>query len=314
MRPQSRRNLWYGAVLGVVLSVGSAPAWALVTVTSTGDGGGSCPGVSCTLRAAIAAAAIDTIQFGAGVVGTITLTSGELLLSTNLTITGPGTSQLAISGNNASRVMQVADGVTVSISGLTIRNGNDNTLGGGGIFNQGGTVTVSSSTFSGNSADVGGGIFNNSGTVMVNSSTFSGNRATNGGGIYNDGIPQFLDMRLSSTIIANSPSGGNCFVAGGITSQGDNISSDGTCVTTSIPLNDRNNTNPRLNALANNGGPTLTHALQNTSPAINEVRNIPCSPGTDQRGVVRPTGPRCDIGAFESPDTTPVELQEFVVE
>lgn len=89
----------------------------------------------------------------------------------------------------------------------------------------------------------------------------------------------------------------------------------GTCVATSIPLNDRNNTDPLLNALADNGGPTQTFALQNTSPAINEVRiNTGTCPATDQRGVGRPIGPRCDIGAVESPDTTPVELLEFGVE
>ena len=53
-----------------------------------------------------------------------------------------------------------------------------------------------------------------------------------------------------------------------------------------------------LDSLANNGGPTLTHALLAGSPAIDAADNAVC-PATDQRGVARPQGPGCDIGAFE---------------
>ena len=337
MRLNYRKHRWFGVVLGVVLSWGSAPAWAAtITVQSTGDSGG-CPG-ACTLRDAIATAmAGDTIDFT--VTGAILLTTGELLVVKNLTITGPGANQLAVDGNNASRVMQLTTGITVAISGLTIRNGRSNGAFGGGIENRG-TLTVSSSTFSDNSAvnGHGGGIFNG-GTLTVSSSTFSGNSADFGGGIENRGtltvssstfsdnsafFPNdrgggainvaHLTMTVSSTIFANSPMGGNCSTTN-FASLGDNISSDATCVRINVGLNDRNDTNPLLNALANNGGPTQTFALQNTSPAINEVRiNTGTCSGTDQRGVARPIGPRCDIGAVESSDATPVELQEFVVE
>ena len=278
MKGQRKQNRWAGALVGLWLSVGSAPAWAF-TVESTADSGGTCPGATCTLRQAIVdTPANGTIDFS--VTGTITLDS-QLTLNKNLTITGPGAAQLAISGNNTVRVMAVTAGVTVTISDLTIQNGGSVT--GGGINNSG-TVTVSTSTFSGNSAPQGGGIYNNTGTVNVR-----------------------------GTIIANSPSGGNC-AATAPTSQGDNISSDGTCVATSVPLNDRNNTDPLLNALANNGGPTETFALQNTSPAVNTLTvTAGTCPKTDQRGEPRPIGPFCDIGAFESA-VVPVELQEFVVE
>ena len=63
----------------------------------------------------------DTITFS--VAGTITLTSGALTISDDLTITGPGAGSLAISGNNASRVFLINAGNTVEISGLTIKDG-----------------------------------------------------------------------------------------------------------------------------------------------------------------------------------------------
>ena len=111
-----------------------------------------------SLRADIAAAHKgDTIVFAPSLDGqTITLTSGELYINKNLTIAGPGTSQLTVSGNNASRVFDVAKG-TVTLSGLTISNGSANgstntTIQGGGVYNAG-TLTVSNSLFSGNNPD-----------------------------------------------------------------------------------------------------------------------------------------------------------------
>jgi hypothetical protein len=58
------------------------------------------------------------------------------------------------------------------------------------------------------------------------------------------------------------------------------------------------NTEPLLGPLQNNGGPTMTSALLSNSPAINTADNAACPP-TDQRGVPRPQGPACDIGAYE---------------
>ncbi|HEX6106721.1 MAG TPA: choice-of-anchor Q domain-containing protein, partial [Gemmatimonadales bacterium] len=55
---------------------------------------------------------------------------------------------------------------------------------------------------------------------------------------------------------------------------------------------------PRIGALATNGGPTRTHALQTGSPAIDAASSDLC-PATDQRDVSRPQGAGCDIGSFE---------------
>jgi hypothetical protein len=94
-----------------------------------------------------------------------------------------------------------------------------------------------------------------------------------------------------------------------ISSQGNNISSDASCPFTKPT--DKQNTNPRLGPLANNGGPTDTRALLAGSPAVDAAANTGC-PATDQRGVVRPQRTACDIGAYERrnsplwPGTTPI--------
>lgn len=157
---------------------------------------------------------------------TIVLTTGELLINKNLTITGTGANLLTISGNNASRIFQL-QGATVAISGLTVTGGNADNGGGifsfgsqltiancvvagnvttgnaGGIYNINGTLDLFNSTVSGNSAAViGGGIANGSGASVVNvtNSTISGNSASGGGGIFTNGA---ITVR-SSTITANS--------------------------------------------------------------------------------------------------------------
>src|SRR5262249_19811158 len=90
-----------------------------LTVTSPKDHGVG------TLRAEIAAAnANDVIVISSKLDGqTITLTSGELDITKNLTILGPGAGQLKISGNDSSRVFEVAPNITVTLSGLTITGG-----------------------------------------------------------------------------------------------------------------------------------------------------------------------------------------------
>src|SRR5262249_34216876 len=101
-----------------------------------------------SLRDAIASSTPGcAIRFKPGLVGTIGLTSGELLINKDLRIEGPGPAMLAISGNNASRVFHVTPNVSVYISGLTIRDGavlatgvddnnNGNEASGGGILNE----------------------------------------------------------------------------------------------------------------------------------------------------------------------------------
>jgi len=189
-----------------------------LTVMNNHDSG------SGSLRATIAAATSgDTIDFSSKLRGeTITLTSGELVLGVNLTIDGLGANQLAISGNNASRVFQVDPNVTASISGLTISGGN--TAGnGGGMYNDGGNVTLADTTVSGNSSRInipssgGGGLFSLGGTTTLTNCIVSGNSAVrDGGGLFNSNGTIAL---TNCTVTGNSASltGGGEFSLGGTT-------------------------------------------------------------------------------------------------
>jgi hypothetical protein len=221
--------------------------WVLSTLTvlnNLDSGAGS-------LRADVAAAHNgDTINFAASLNGqTITLTSGELLIKKNLTIAGPGAGELTVSGNKASRVFEVAKMENVTLSGLTISNGSANgsttsTIQGGAIYNHGtltvsnstlsyntasnngggiandGTLTVSGSTLSGNSSPAGGGILT-SGSLTVSGSTLSGNSADHGGGIFNGGT-----LTVSgSTLSGNSGNyGGGIYNGGTLTVSGSTLS------------------------------------------------------------------------------------------
>src|SRR5208282_4295260 len=165
---------------------------------------------------------------------TITLAS-TLTINTSLTISGPGASNLAISGNNAVQVFSIGGGITVNISGVTIENGSfggypygsgianggtltltNSTVSGnsasnyvGGIYNYG-TLTLTNSTVSGNSASYEGGIFNQ-GTLTLTNSTVSGNSASYEGGIFNDGT-----LTLSNSTV----SGNSASYEGGISNYG----------------------------------------------------------------------------------------------
>ena len=198
-----------------------------IIVTKTSDSG---PG---SLRGAIAAAGDgDTIQFDPALKGqTITLTSGELFINNNLTITGPGPSQLTVKrstagGTPAFRIFHILRH-TVTIEGLSITNGLALGLGnspdaGGGIFcddeeqnNETLAVTVNNCVISGNIAagptgfGGGGGIsfgaINCFGPSMltVNNSTISGNSCQkyNGGGVY---IDMCDPTGMSTVMISNS--------------------------------------------------------------------------------------------------------------
>jgi len=168
---------------------------SLFTVTNPFDDGSA-----GTLRSAIAQAnasgGANEIVFDPGVSGTITLNGSELFINDsssglkpfNLTITGPGADQLAVSGNHASRVFEI-NGNVASISGLTIENGLAGDYGGGILSQVGAALTVSDISFSGNSAGPtgsGGAIFGEG--LSVSNSTFSGNCAGSGGAIFGEGL------------------------------------------------------------------------------------------------------------------------------
>jgi len=149
------------------------------TVTNTADSGAG------SLRQAVlnanASPGADTVSFDESLNGlTITLTSGELTIADSVSISGPGASQLTVSGNDASRVFSIYSGV-VSMSGLTISNGRSDY--GGAIVSYAGQlalsgVTVTQSTSTGQ----GGGIAANGPLTMLNS-TISFNTGNQSGGV-----------------------------------------------------------------------------------------------------------------------------------
>jgi predicted outer membrane repeat protein len=177
-------------------------------------------------------------------------------------------------------------------------NGNAATSFGGGVQpNSSGTVVLLNSTITGNAASQGGGGISSWGstTVRMIDSTVSGNVTSGTGASIHHVVGS--SVVLTGTIIATRAGGTNC--SGMVTEgQGYNLSSDGSCGLT-LPT-DLTTTNPLLGPLQNNGGPTPTMALQAGSPAIDHGgTSANGCPATDQRGVSRPQGPACDIGAYE---------------
>ncbi len=327
-----------------------------------------------SLREAIQAsnntAGTDTITFlGSGTYQlTITGTSedaavrGDLDITDDLTLTGNGAATTIIDGNNDDRVFEVRSGATVTMSDLTIRNGNTSSSG-GGVNVSSGNLTLSDIIVSGNTTTGGtGGGISNSGNLSLIDTAISGNTAVWGGGINNDssggmtlervtidanmssnnggGIYNFFgggtsltnvtisgntsavngggiwtnsDINITNSTIASNLGGGGIRENGSanvslkntildnnvggnanraLTSQGNNIDSDSTAGL-GDPLD---GVNPMLGTLANNGGPTRTHALLTGSAAIN-AGTTSGTPAVDQRGSTRDGSP--DIGAFE---------------
>src|SRR6266446_2245820 len=197
MRPSLRRLYLVGGLCSFVLLCAAiaGPKYfrgdptTTLTVTTTADSGAG------SLRDTIAAANHgNTVQFDPALNGqTISLTSGELAIDKNLTIDGPGPSQLAISGSTKSRIFHVMPGRTVTIAGLAIRDGGGNA---GDILNDHASLTINNCTIrDGNTGSVsglgkGGGIYNDgssgSATLVITNSLITANFATGyGGGIYN---------------------------------------------------------------------------------------------------------------------------------
>jgi CSLREA domain-containing protein len=192
---------------------------------------------------------------------------------------------------------------TVNILNSTI-SGNI-AVNGGGILNDSGTLTIVNSTVSSNTAEgTGIGIDNASGTVDLNNVTITKNTNTppysSGGGIAGDSI------YASNSIIAGNTADYNSDCSGTLISQGYNLIQDTTgCTISGDTTGNLTGVDPLLGPLQDNGGETYTHALLSGSPGIDAGN--PATPGSggnacasaDQRGVVRPQGPGCDIGSLE---------------
>lgn len=183
---------------------------------------------------------------------------------------------------------------------------------GAGLWNgNGATLNIVNSTFFGNRAvspdgknGVGGAIMRTGGKINITNSTIAENYA----GFQGGGIAGGIDTKITNVILANNVANNsgnnwniknNCFDQ--MTNGGNNLQfpaknpndpSDQDCAAGIVTAD------PKLSPLTNNGGSNQTMALLTGSPAINTGNNSTC-PTTDQRGVARPQGGVCDIGAFE---------------
>ncbi len=248
-----------------------------------------------------------------------------------------------VSNNSAAREgggLWGQSGSTLTVSNRTTIDGNiaagaATDDGGGGVFNNGGTLNISTATISNNSATgaagTGGGILNISGGMMaIETSTISGNTSNAGAGIHNDGSMTITNSTITNNTAAidgggyaqmnssNTVTITSSIVAGNTTTSGSGIdiySSMGTTTSGGYNLIGQDDAghfsamstdmegsataaiDAKLNVLADNGGGVETHSLQPSSPAIN--KGNPSDNSNDQRdSTVYSTGR--DIGAFES--------------
>jgi hypothetical protein len=192
-------------------------------------------------------------------------------------------------------------GGTLTVTASTFNNNTTPDDGGGiRILWPTGTATITNSTFANNTAARGGGIQVEGGTVTIAFSTFSGNAANLTPGPNTGGAVQAAAgaVEISNSILANSTTnsavGKDCDQAapGTINLTSSLVENNNDCTGPGILSAD-----PQLGSLQDNGGPTKTMALGASSPAIDAASDASCL--TDQRGVTRPQGSHCDIGAYE---------------
>ena len=252
---------------------------------------------------------------------------------------------VGLSGNQAEQdggaIFNHSSGVVQVMDSTFYRNKSLDSTGfssGGAIHNSSGaSLVVQRSTFEGNSAPAGGGIYSN-GSAQLTNVTFYANKGTTSGGaggaaIYNNSpgqlwlwnvtvasnestVPAALTNSgnievMAHTIVADN-FGGDCNSTGTVNplNEHHNLAGDSSCSTVMTDPSDQTSTDPKLLALAYNGGPTETIALAADSPAIDAGGT--CNSGgalllTDQRGWPRTVDgdvdgtATCDLGAFEAP-------------
>lgn len=265
----------------------------------------------------------------------ITITGGDATVNdhtpADIAIGGAVLNTGALTMDGVALVHNKADGgggaFSTPFTTITVRHSliADNTAVEGGGLRLDGGGTIVNTTITGNSlffrpfgavipdevTGYGGGIdHRGSGNVTIVNSTITGNTALKAGGGYNSGQGYAPEPALTSTwpyrttllntvIAGNAVRGArdNCHVSSMIIqSRGHNLADDASCFLTGT--GDLPGPDPRLGALAMNGGPTATQLPLDGSPLIDAGSNDGC-PATDQRGVTRPQGPACDIGAVE---------------
>ncbi|MDX6610594.1 MAG: hypothetical protein QOF85_2519 [Solirubrobacterales bacterium] len=268
-------------------------------------------------------ASIAALEEFAGDGGGILVASGSpASLTLNRVTVAGNVANLNGAGISAPPESGMATKVTVNsstISGNRVSGGAAEGLG-GGVYALG-DLAIANSTIAGNRVEnpgtnQGGGVLagidpaeTDGTTATLLNATIAGNSVGAGGvgggfTIDNPTAGVVTTFNVKNTIVTGNlagTAGADCGTVVTATSS-HNISSDASCQFTDA--GSRQNTDPRLAALSDNGGPTNTMALLAGSPAIDAGTNEGCPP-TDQRGVGRPQGPACDIGAFELAQAPP---------
>jgi hypothetical protein len=216
-------------------------------------------------------------------------TQGGGIAADNMAITASTISRNTAVATTTGSAEANADGGGVRTSEVTITN---STV----AFNK----VAATSSGSALSSAHGGGLFAAANSSVVDS-TIAGNAASASGSTPSaqGGGLSAAELNLEATIVANNSAttGPDCF--GGPTSDGHNLVRKPVgCSFTKKP-SDIVGQDPKLGALASNGGPTRTMAIAPASPARDAIPKAACAVATDQRGVPRPQGLKCDIGAYE---------------
>ena len=265
-------------------------------------------------------------QLAGGILNNGSLTLDHILLTQNTMATNAGDFWQGGGG------IYSGDGATLNLIDSSVTD-NHAAWSGGGVYSFfHTTTTIVRSTISGNVSNDVGGAIRSLGNMTITNSTLSGNKSTgwHGGAIFQtDGdiaitnstiadnigpdwapsalfIGQFGGSFVPTLTLTNSIITGNHWyacerfasgTAANVVSGGHNLIQDNSC---NPVASDLISVDAQLGPLADNGGPTLTHALLPGSPAIDAADDAVC-PATDQRGITRPQGAHCDIGAYESP-------------
>jgi hypothetical protein len=314
----------------VLLALGMMPA-AKVQAADFNVACADSAGLISAIDNANANSEADTIHLSAACTYTLTVvnstgsdgSNGLPIITSEITLEGNG----AIIQRDGSapdfRIIWNAPEGELTLNRVTITGGAG--VRGAGIFNRG-TLTVKNSTISDNKSIhsllefrlIGGGINTDGQTIILNS-TFSRNEGRGSGIValggtltirhstfsHNGIIYGELTLvdttaattTMSNNIIANNGTGASqCFSFSTIIDEGYNIVEDGTCISAPTSFSG----DPLLGSLADNGGSTMTYTLLPGSPAIDAITDAAaCTLVTDQRGIARPQGSACDIGAVE---------------
>ena len=312
---------------GTVLTIDPGKTVTVDSLTITGGSGlvagiRNSGGALAITNSSVTGNSATVGRFQNGVGGILNQFAGSVTL-TNSTVSGNNAGAIVPLNTAVGGIFNACCGSSVTVTNSTVSGNSASTPGGafGGILNSapGSVVTLTNSTVSDNSASATGGaaafsnavggISNSGGTLRLTSSTLSRNGGSepNGGFLPPvGGVGNFFGGTLAAanSVIAAQSDGPNCVGLDPTSDAGYNVEDGSSCnfstVNHSLP-----NTNPQLDpgGLKNNGGPTQTIALLPGSPAIDAIppgtNGCGTTIATDQRGISRPQGSGCDIGAVE---------------